>query len=153
MYEIKSTGYSRKEIEVLERLLNEECLKIYRETKAVKFDGEYQFCEDAVIVCSPDINPEIVKYPDKDCYNLFQIKDDKIEVIDIPSSGIPYIRYPVSGPFFRRAEFYYGFDFGKRQCCLIYQFGPRWGRCLMYQLLCADEHNYFLGDSKDVWVL
>lgn len=138
---------------VVEELMNVECLKIYNETRATETAEKYLFCEDAIIVCSSQVNSKMLVYPDKYCDALFQIKDGKVEEIGLPAAGIPYAREPLSGSFFKRAEFYCGIDLDKKECCLIYHFGPRWGRCLVYELLRHGDADYSLGEPKHVWVM
>ena len=138
---------------VVEELMNSQCLKIYNETKTTETAEKYMFCEDAIIVCSSQVNSEMLVDPDKYCDALFRIKDGKVEEIGLPVAGIPYAREPLSGPFFKRVEFYYGIDLDKKECCLIYHFGPRWGRCLVYELLCHGDADYSLGEPKHVWVM
>lgn len=138
---------------VVEELMNAQCLRIYNETKATELTEKYVFCKDAIIVCSSQINSKMSVYPDKYCDALFQIKDGKVEEIGLPAVGIPYAREPLSGPFFKRAEFYYGINLDNKKCCLIYHFGPRWGRCLVYELLRDGDTDYSLEEPKHVWVM
>lgn len=137
---------------LVEELLNAECLRLFNEANPRNESGQHSFCEDAIIVCSSLINPEVTKYPEKDCDALFQIKDGKVIPIGIPITGIPYARKHPSERRFKRAEFYYGIDFEKMECCLIYIFAPLWAGCLVYSLVCDGEQNYSLGDSRLVWI-
>lgn len=51
-----------------------------------------------------------------------------------------------------QAEFYYSIDLTSLKVLLIYEFGPRWSRCLEYQLIDEGDDTYRLGEAKVKWV-
>ena len=136
----------------IEELVNEECRRIFEEGRDLVTDADSSFPDKALLIHSQEITENIACYPKKYCDGLFSLQNGKIQEIGIPAGGLPKQRYPLSGPCFQQAEFYYNIDLTNLKVLLIYEFGPRWSRCLEYQLIDEGDDTYRLGEAKVKWV-
>ena len=137
----------------IEEFVNEECRHIFEEGRDSVSDAYGSFPDKALLVHSQEVTEDITRpYPEKDCDGLFILQNGQIQEIGIPAGGLPKQRYPLSGPCFQQAEFYYSIDLANLKVLLIYEFGPRWSRCLEYQLIDKGDDTYRLGEAKVKWV-
>lgn len=137
-------------IQEIETLVNEECKRMYLEASRLPQNRE-GFPDSALIVHDDRIKMDDGRDPQESitdfCDGLFQIKDGEVREIDIPISGIPYLRTPLSGGFFPTAELYYGIDLKNRMVCLKYLFGPAYAGCMEYRIL-GEDGLYTLSASE-----
>lgn len=137
----------------IEDLVNEECKRIFEEeSKGSAADVYGSFPDRALLIHSQQVTEDLKNYPKKDCEGLFILQNGQIQEIGIPAGGLPTQEYPLSGRLFPQAEFWYSIDLTNRKICLIYLFGPRWGRCLEYELIDHGDDTYALGESDVKWV-
>ena len=140
-------------IYAIEELVNEECKRIFEEERAWAADAYGSFPDKVLLIHSQEVSENLARpYPEKYCDGLFILQNGKIQEIGIPADGLPKQRYPLSGPCFQQAEFYYSIDLMNLKVLLIYVFGPRWSRCLEYQLIDEGDDTYTLGEAKVKWV-
>lgn len=138
---------------VIENLVNEECKRIFEEESKGSAADVYGFFPDkALLIHSQQVTENLKNYPTKDCDGLFILQNGQIQAMGIPADGLPAQKYPLSGRLFPQAEFWYSIDLTNRRICLIYLFGPRWSRCLEYELIDYGDDTYGLGESKVKWV-
>ena len=140
----------------IEELVNEECKRIFEECKRTfeeeMSDAYSSFPDKAILFHSQDIKENTEHYPEKYCDGLFCLQNGQIQEIGIPAGGLPKLRFPLSGSCFQQAEFYYSIDLTNLKVLLIYEFGPRWSRCLEYQLIDEGDDTYRLGEAEVKWV-
>lgn len=144
---------NRHRIYAVEELVNEECRRIFEEGRDSVPNAYGSFPDKALLIHSQEITEDIAcPYPEKYCDGLFSLQNGQIQEIGIPAGGLPKQRYPLSDPCFQQAEFYYSIDLTNLKVLLIYEFGPRWGICLEYQLIDEGDDTYRLGVAKVKWV-
>ena len=138
-------------IYAIEELVNKECSRIFEEGRDSLSDAYGSFPDKALLIHSQEITENTARYPEKYCDGLFTLQNGQVQAIGIPAGGLPKQRYPISGQCFQQAEFYYSIDLTNLTVLLIYEFGPRWGRCLEYQLIDEGDDTYRLGEAKVKW--
>ena len=140
-------------IYAIEELVNEECKRIFEAGRDSIKEELSSFPDKALLIHSQEVTEDLARpYPEKDCDGLFSLQNGQIRAIGIPAEGLPKQRYPLSGPCFQQAEFYYNIDLTNLKVLLIYEFGPRWSRCLEYRLIDEGDDTYRLGETKVKWV-
>lgn len=139
-------------IVAIEVLVNEECRRIFEEERASVSDPDILFPDKALLIHSQEITEDTVCYPTKDCDGLFSLQNGQIQAIGIPAGGLPKQRALLSRHCYQQAEFYYSIDLTNRKVILIYEFGPRWGRCFEYPLMDEGDDTYRLGEAEIKWV-
>ena len=137
----------------IEELVNEECKRIFEVERTWAADAYGSFPDEALLIHSQEVTEDLAcPYPEKYCDGLFILQNGQIREIGIPAGGLPKQRYPLSGRCFQQVEFYYSIDLINQIVLLICEFGPRWGRCLEYQLLNEGNDTYKLGEAKLKWI-
>lgn len=139
-------------IYAIEELVNEECKRLFEEERAWAADAYGSFPDKALLIHSQEVTEHMAHYPEKYCDGLFILQNGQIREIGIPAGGLPKRRDSLSGPYFQQAEFCYNIDLKNHIVLLIYVLGPRWGRCLEYQLIDEGDDTYRLGEAKLKWV-
>ena len=139
-------------IVAVEVLVNEECRRIFEEERASVSGTDVLFPDRALLIHSQEITEDTVCYPTKDCDGLFSLQNGQIQAIGIPAGGLPKQRVFLSRHCYQQAEFYYSIDLTNRKVILIYEFGPRWGRCIEYKLMDEGDDTYGLGKAEVKWV-
>lgn len=140
-------------IHAIEELVNTECKRIFEEERAWATDAYGFFPDEALLIHSQEVTEDMAcPYPEKYCDGLFILQNGQIREIGIPAGGLPKQRYPLSGRCFQQVEFYYSIDLTNQTVLLIYEVGPRWSRCLEYQLINDGDDAYRLGGAKLKWV-
>lgn len=150
--------YSDEEINMIENkvvhALLEECIKVFEELrKSFQADGiNYRtFPVVAVVVYKKG---KITKFGR--CYKkgktegVWRIEDGKYTVQPLSDMAV---HEPISNVFFKEGDFDICFDLDKKEAYLSYQFGPRFGRGLSYELVVDDlKENIECKNPKVIWV-
>lgn len=145
----------------IEQLVLKECQKLYEENQALNADYDMGiFPEEAVIIYDTAVSPDNDNFAGNSDHNLegvWRLKQGEITSCSISRDAIP--RYSMShcdksrnNCFYLMGSFYFNIDLDAGEVCLIYLFGPRYGRCLVYQITEADE-EFLLEKPKAVWVI
>lgn len=141
-----------KEDLILTALL-EQCRHIFRSLnqEVGKLDPErFGLMPQAAVVMyceNRDCEPE---HPmgDRAIYT-WRLEQDNFTHINDP---VRYAHGPVSGMFYSEGAFWISFDMGTRTAYLIYEMGPRFGRCLTYDLVFQEKDGVHLTNETVIWV-
>lgn len=78
-------------------------------------------------------------------------KEGRLPVVMV-DRNVKHKLKPVSGMYFPEAGFWISYDLAKHKAYLIYQIGPRFGRCFTYDVCFQDGYKAGLTNEQVVWV-